>query len=149
VGAPELSRRYVFDTNVVVSALLFEGGRLAWLRAAWAAGELTPVVSGATVTELVRVLAYPKFGLAPADREELLGDLLPYAEVFDGDPASAPIEAPDAADQPFVDLVLACGATALVTGDAALLALAPRVPVIRPGDLRSRERRSGEEPRAG
>lgn len=149
MGAQELSRRYVFDTNVVVSALLFEGGRLAWLRAAWAAGELTPVVSGATVAELVRVLGYPKFGLAAADREELLGDILPYAELFDGDPDPAPIEATDPADQPFVDLVLASGAVALVTGDGALLALAPGVPVVRPSALRPQEGRPGEKPSPG
>jgi len=149
VGAPQLSRRYVFDTNVVVSALLFEAGRLAWLRGAWADGELTPVVSAATVAELIRVLAYPKFGLEPGDREELLGDVLPYAELFDGDPARAPIEATDPADQAFVDLVVASGATALVTGDAALLALAPRVPVVRPGDLRPLAWRSEEKPPPG
>jgi hypothetical protein len=54
--------RAVFDTNVVVSALVF-GGRLRWLRAAWAAQAVTPVVCRETVTELLRVLAYPKFHL--------------------------------------------------------------------------------------
>lgn len=65
----------MFDTNVVISALVF-GGRLAWLRAAWADGALTPAVCRETVTELIRVLAYPKFRLQPDDREVLLGGLL-------------------------------------------------------------------------
>ena len=38
------------------------------------------VVSRPTTQELLRVLAYPTFGLAPGDRVELLGDYLPYAE---------------------------------------------------------------------
>lgn len=65
--------RAVFDTNVVVSALVF-GRRLAWLRQAWAAGALVPVVCRPTVDELLRVLAYPKFRLAPAERQALLED---------------------------------------------------------------------------
>ena len=74
MGTRVLTGRYVFDTNVVVSALLFDGGRLAPLRVAWATGVVVPIVSQATSTELVRVLAYPKFRLDPADRAELLAD---------------------------------------------------------------------------
>ena len=31
--------RMVLDTNVLVSALLFEGGRLAWIRQSWQSGQ--------------------------------------------------------------------------------------------------------------
>lgn len=37
--------RVVFDTNVVLSALLFRSGTLAWLRGQWAAGQVTPLAS--------------------------------------------------------------------------------------------------------
>ncbi|MHB1841390.1 MAG: PIN domain-containing protein, partial [Acidobacteriaceae bacterium] len=51
----------VFDTTAAVSALLFAHGRLAWLRRHWREGGCAPLVSRATVEELTRVLAYPKF----------------------------------------------------------------------------------------
>ena len=63
--------RVVFDTNIVLSALVF-GRRLAWLRAAWAQGVTIPVVCRETTVELLRVLAYPKFELAPSERDLLL-----------------------------------------------------------------------------
>ena len=68
----------VIDTNLVLSALVFAQGRLAPLRAAWHRGTCIPLVSQATATELIRVLAYPKFKLSVAEREELLADYLPY-----------------------------------------------------------------------
>jgi predicted nucleic acid-binding protein len=55
--------RVVLDTNVVVSALVFGTGRLAEMRIAWQGERLLPLVSKATVEELLRVLAYPKFQL--------------------------------------------------------------------------------------
>jgi hypothetical protein len=81
--------RVVFDTNVVVSALLFASGRLAWLRTAWSKGLVIPLVNRSTVDELLRVLAYPKFKLSSADREELLGDYLPFAELVPPGPRRA------------------------------------------------------------
>jgi uncharacterized protein len=71
--------RIVFDTNVVVSTLVF-GRRLAWLRRAWASGSVVPVVCRETAEELIRVLAYPKFRLDQAERNALLQDYLPFAE---------------------------------------------------------------------
>ena len=55
----------VLDTNVLVSALLFEAGRLAWLRHGWQSSCFTPVLAEPTTRELLRVLAYPKFRLEP------------------------------------------------------------------------------------
>jgi predicted nucleic acid-binding protein len=55
--------RVVLDTDTVLSALLFPEGRLAWLRDAWTCGSVLPVVCIATVRELIRALAYPKFEL--------------------------------------------------------------------------------------
>jgi predicted nucleic acid-binding protein len=55
--------RVVHDTNVAVSALLFRAGRLAWLRDAWAAGAVVPLVCRSTIAEPEQVLFYPKFDL--------------------------------------------------------------------------------------
>ena len=63
--------RVVHDTNVAVSALLFRAGRLAWLRDAWAAGTVVPLVCRSTVAELEQVLFYPKFDLDADDMTAL------------------------------------------------------------------------------
>lgn len=81
--------RVVLDTNVVISALLFSRARMSWIRQAWQAGRLRPVVSRPTVAELLRVLAYPKFQLSAADQEDILADFLPFAETA-GDPDDDP-----------------------------------------------------------
>ena len=146
--------RAVCDTHTVVSALVFADGRLAWLRAAWRDGSVVPLVSADTVKELLRVLEYPKFGLSREDRDELLGDYLPFTETAsaagsvvpavlggpDHTPESAAIQCRDAADQMFLDLALAARADALITGDADLLALAGTfpVPIIAPAEAQRR-----------
>jgi uncharacterized protein len=118
-----MTRRVVFDTATVVSALLFANGRLAWLRQHWNAENCHPLVSAVTIAELTRVLAYPKFHLSQADRNELLAEYLPYCEIIE--PAKqCPILCRDPNDQPFLDLAESGNATLLVTGDQDLLALA-------------------------
>ena len=72
--------RVVLDTNVVLSALVFGGGAAGRLRLGWQQGTFVPLASTATVQELVRVLAYPKFRLAPAEQQELLADYLPWVQ---------------------------------------------------------------------
>lgn len=122
-------RRTVLDTNVVLSALLFEGGRLSWLRQAWQSGRIVPTGSSATVGELARVLQYPKFQLTGPERMELLGDYLPFVELLPDPPAApAPLRCRDPHDQKFLDLALAAEADLLITGDEDLLALAEKAP---------------------
>lgn len=75
-----MSRRVVLDSNCVISALLFSLQKMAWLRHSWQNEQITPLASKDTVTELIRVLAYPKFKLTKAEQEILLADFLPYAE---------------------------------------------------------------------
>ncbi len=117
------TRRVVFDTNVVLSALLFPAGRLAWLRAHWREGGAVPLVSPATARELMRVLGYPKFRLSQQYRMELLAMYIPYSESLD--PADkCPIVCRDAKDQPLLDLAQSGNANFLVTGDEDLLVLA-------------------------
>lgn len=122
--------RIVFDTNVVLSALVF-GRRLAWLRASWACGDVTPIVCRETTAELLRVLAYPKFKLTASEREVLLGDYLPFAEVVQlPDPAPAlPVACRDRDDVVFIQLAVVARADLLVSGDADLTTLREVAPV--------------------
>jgi uncharacterized protein len=117
--------RVVFDTNIVVSTLLFANGRLAWLRSHWHEGRCLPLISRATAAELARVLAYPKFKLAAEDRLELLSDYLPWCETVEVHEKCA-IACRDLHDQPFLDLAQSGDADVLVTGDKDLLALSRR-----------------------
>jgi len=115
--------RVVFDTNVVLSALVFGGPATRRLRGLWQQGACTPLVSTATAGELVRVLAYPKFRLSPTEREELLADYLPYAKVVVlPEPPPAVPDCRDRFDLPFLQLA-AAGKAMLVTGDRDLLVL--------------------------
>jgi putative PIN family toxin of toxin-antitoxin system len=117
-----VKQRVVFDTNTVVSALLFANGRLAWLRAHWREGGCTPLISRVTAKELTRVLSYPRFRLSAEDRLELLADYLPFCETVEAD-QRCPTVCRDANDQAFLDLAQSGRADLLVTGDRDLLAL--------------------------
>ena len=130
--------RVVLDTNVLVSALLFPGRSLSWLRVAWQSGAVVPLASRATTRELIRVLGYPKFRLTEQEGEDLLADYLPWCETTT---PRTDIEVPDCRDpfdRPFLELALSGRADALVTGDGDLLALAPTfpVPILSPHGLK-------------
>ncbi len=116
--------RVVLDTNVVLSALVFRGGAAGQVRLAWQRGLLLPLASTATVQELVRVLAYPKFGLSPLEQNELLADYLPYAETVQipQPPPTVP-DCRDVLDLPFMHLAVVGKAPVLVSGDRDLLAI--------------------------
>ncbi len=117
--------RAVIDTNILLSALVFSSGKLSRFRQLWQDGEFEPLVSKPTVTELIRVLAYPKFKLTSTEREDLLADYLPFCETV-----TMPIELPqipvcrDPYDEPFLHLAVIGRADYLVTGDRDLLSLA-------------------------
>jgi uncharacterized protein len=114
------------------------GRRLGWLRRAWLTGAVTPIVCRETVAELLRVLAYPKFRLTDDDRETLLGEYLPYAEVahLPHPRPSVPIDCRDRDDVVFLHLALASQADFLISGDRDLTVLAGVFPVASPGELR-------------
>lgn len=123
--------RAVVDTNVLVSALLFRG-TTSRLRAHWRAGRLVLVASEVTLAEAARVLAYPKFKLAPGVAASIVAtEVLPFVERV------APERTPPACRDPDDDEFLWCardaGADALITGDPDLLALRPawsEVPIL-------------------
>ena len=121
--------RLVLDTNVLLSALLFSSAAVTWVRTAWQTGVVVPLASRDTTVELIRVLAYPKFRLTELEREEMLNDYLPWCEVVTLDDPPAVPECRDPYDRPFLELALAPGADALVTGNSDLLALESDFPV--------------------
>jgi len=139
MGEKRLIPRLVLDTNTLVSALVFQQGRLEWLRRAWQAGRLTPLICRETLDELLRVLADPKFGLTRDEIEALLEDFLPYAETVvltSRDESSR--NGKDADDQVFVVLLVSAQADGLITGDKGLLVLATesRLPIRTPAAAR-------------
>jgi len=115
--------RVVFDTNTVISALLFEHGQLSWLRDHWRSNDIVMLVSRPTVEELIRVLTYPKFDLDKVEIEALLADYLPFTEAVAVSSRSQSPQCRDIDDQMFVELAIQGRADVLVTGDRALLAM--------------------------
>ena len=128
----------VIDTNVVLSALVFGGGRMEALRRAWQGGKCVPLVSSVTLNELLRVLAYPKFKLSATEQGELLADYLPYCTTIQM-PAELPgtIQCRDADDLPFLHLAAVGKADYLVSGDGDLLSLADQFvcPIVTPDEF--------------
>jgi putative PIN family toxin of toxin-antitoxin system len=116
--------RVVLDTNVVLSALVFGGAAAGQVRQAWQQGALLPLASTATVQDLVRVLAYPRFRLSGEEQKELLADYLLYTETvrIPQPPPQVPA-CRDVFDAPFILLALAGKAQVLVSGDRDLLAI--------------------------
>ena len=120
-----MSHSVVFDTSVIVSALLFKNGKLAWLRQHWQQG-CAPLISKETTQEIIRVLEYPKFHIYIDDRDELLAEYLPYCRIIKVTKRCR-ITCRDKNDQIFLDLAHTGAARYLVTGDRDLLALAGQI----------------------
>ncbi len=112
--------RIVFDTNVLVSALVLPGGRgddalLSVLR-----GEHRLVLSHGIIDELLVVLAR-KFG---KDAEELARVAVFLADVAElVEPPAGPGPLDDEADNHVLACAVSAGADAVVTGDRAMLTL--------------------------
>ncbi|MGI8906011.1 MAG: putative toxin-antitoxin system toxin component, PIN family [Candidatus Sumerlaeaceae bacterium] len=130
--------KVVFDTNCVVSALVFKG-RLSWLRSAWQSGQIIPLVSRPCADELIRVLYYPKFKLLPADVELLLAEYLPFAEVVKLPPRLPRVpHCRDRSDEIFPVAAVVGGADYVVSGDPDLRVLKNkfRISVVSPEEFR-------------
>ena len=115
--------RIVIDTNLILSALIF-GGKTARIRSSWQENLIYPLASKDTITELIRVLAYPKFKLTKGEQEDLLADYLPFCDtVLLPEQLPTIPECRDPFDAPFLVLAMAGNADYLVTGDRDLLCL--------------------------
>lgn len=116
--------RVVLDTNCLVSALIFSRGKFVWLREAWQAKRFIALASRDTVSELLRVLNYPKFKLSRSEQESLLAEFLPYVEIvkIETTPEGLP-QIRDADDVIFLALAAVGSADALVSGDGDIQAV--------------------------
>lgn len=130
---PTEERRFVFDTNVVISALLLN--RSAALQAfdkALEQGKL--LISQATIEELNEVLRRKGFDkyVTEEERMEFITELVRGASLEDiTDTVTA---CRDPKDNKFLELALSGKASCIVSGDDDLLALHPfrGIPVLTP-----------------
>jgi putative PIN family toxin of toxin-antitoxin system len=118
-----MTRRVVFDTTTVLSALIFRSSRLGWLCQHWRDFGCVSLLSRVTAAELIRVLGYPKFALSAGDCRELLAEYVPYCEVVEPR-ERCEVACRDPKDQAFLDLAESGKADLLVSGDRDLLVLA-------------------------
>jgi putative PIN family toxin of toxin-antitoxin system len=128
--------RAVLDVNVLISALISRSGAPARLLELWLGGELELVVSEALLVELERALAYPKVRrlVAATEASRFLALLRELADVVPDRAGVPPVSSPDRGDDYL--LALAAGERVpLVSGDAHLLSLSDRAPVLSPREL--------------
>ena len=126
--------RVVFDTNVVISAMLLP---LSIPRGALdrALREGRPLISAATTTEMDAVIHLPKFDkyLSEEERIEFLTTLVHEAELVNI--VERVTDCRDTRDNKFLELAVSGRATHIVTGDSDLLVLHPfrGIIVVSPG----------------
>lgn len=114
-----MARRAVFDTNVLISGYLWKGlARRALERVR--SGNWTLLVSKDAIDELIRVLAYNKFGLKPEEIEPLINDLTKITEFVEVRTKIQAIK-DDPTDNIFLSLAVDRQAHLIVSGDHHLL----------------------------
>ena len=128
--------RVVLDTNVLLSGLAYPGSLPGKIVAAWRHGSLEVVLSHYILDELSRVLPRlrQRHGLTDAEIADLVDCLAFEADLVETDQQTEPALT-DTMDLPVVGTLTASGAEWLVTGDKALLALAPRRRVLTPAQF--------------
>ncbi len=132
--------RAVLDTNVLVSALISPGGSSAALLLELRAGAFELVASPTLLGELREVLGREKFRRYVTQAEvHAYVDLIGHAATLLDDPvpSARPLSA-DPDDDNLVDLARAAEADVLVSGDAHLLELRDRLPVMTPAEFLAR-----------
>ena len=118
------SVRHVFDTNTLVSAILFEHSTPGQaLRRALSRGRV--LLSSSTLEELAEVLQREKFAryVTAAEREEFLVAFVERALFIE--PMEEVRACRDAKDDKFLELAVSGRAAYIISGDADLLVLHP------------------------
>ncbi len=119
-----MALKVVLDTNTVLSALIFSQSKLSQLRLIWQSGQIIPLASKATVSELIKVLTYPKFKLSSSEQQDFLTEYLPYIQTVTNVQIIADVSVcRDVNDVMFLELAIAGKADYLITGDKDLLVL--------------------------
>ncbi len=129
--------RFVADTNVLVSALIFPGGAPEAVYRLAVEGRIELVSSRPLLAELGRVLV-DKFAWEPERAEEAVAQLVRIADVVEPAETVDEIEL-DPADNRVLEAA-AAGADAIVSGDRHLLELASwrGIPIEGPATLVAR-----------
>jgi putative PIN family toxin of toxin-antitoxin system len=105
----------VLDTNVVVSGILRPFGKPAMILRLVAAGRIRCAYDLRLLTEYRNVLDRPKFGFSENQVKEFLTQMEEEGLPVVAGPLA--IRIPDPDDHPFLEVALAAGAEALVTGN--------------------------------
>ena len=129
-------RRYVFDTNTLVSAALFRGGTPGKaFRHALKTGAV--LLSEETFEEIDEVIAREKFDdyLTPKERGAFIEALVDRSRFADPTEKIQACRDPD--DDKFLELAVSENATCIVSGDSDLLELDPfrGIPIVKPADF--------------
>jgi hypothetical protein len=125
--------RYVFDTNTLISAALFERGKPGRaFRHALRSG--TVLLSQATFEEIDEVLARQKFDhyLTIEERAVFVEALVERSRFVDPSEEVHACRDPD--DDKFLELAVSTNADCIISGDEDLLVLSPfrGIPIMRP-----------------
>lgn len=131
-----MSKHFVLDTNVVVSAVLLKQSvsRKAFDKAT---SEGKIILSEVVIAELNEVLKREKFNkyITEQERLEFLATLISQAVLIEV--TITITDCRDAKDNKFLELAVSGNATYIISGDEALLALHPfrEIPILTPHDF--------------
>lgn len=133
--------RVVLDTNVLLSGFMYPGSVPGKVVRAWREARLELVLTVEQLTEIGRVLNYPKIRkILKWDRatiEGFLKQLYLRSELVDI--VDIAVSVPRDPDDNFILAALIAGqAECLVTGDADLLSLRDRYPILTPAEFARR-----------
>ena len=130
--------KVVLDTNVLISGLAYPHANPGRIVGAWREGRFDLVISKQQLSEIGRVLAYPKIrerlGLGDATIAAFLKQLLLRSELVDIEGVAGEVpQDPD--DRPILAALLVAEADWLVTGDRDLLVLRDQHSILAPADF--------------
>ena len=133
--------RVVLDTNVLLSGLMYPGSTPGAVVRAWREARIELVLSVEQLTEIGRVLSYPKIRkILKWDRgtiESFLKQLYLRSELVDISATVASVPK-DPGDNIILATLIASEAECLVTGDSDLLALHDRYAILTPAEFEAR-----------
>ena len=126
-----MARRVVFDTNILISGYLWKGPPRQAIEKV-RKNEWSLLVSKESIDELIRVLAYHKFGLSPEEIQPITEDLFQISEFVEVTTQDSAIRS-DLTDNMFLALAVDGRAEVIVSGDHHLLDIRQYsgVPIIR------------------
>lgn len=113
--------KFVFDTNVLVSALISTMGNPALLLDR-AGKSYTLFISKDILTELEDVISRDKFGFTEEEVNTIIEAIISFSEVINPGIKLDVIES-DPDDNKILECAVACGASYIVSGDRHLLEL--------------------------